>query len=202
MFYWASLKVQSNEIEASEAGVLVLSGKNAAYAEVAAMMTADVVTRVKEISRRLLLACIGLPLFVGGSVAQEQRPRLFRLRRWKLSRQNLSRVAAAAPEIKTVLLKDIGLMVELKRWVAKDATSHGQLVSESDLTDDAIFDRLEGDVQFRSVATALVQRYGYLVPRPNPGSQAARESELIFQARAKSFLQEEEEERSPRDRER
>ena len=159
------------------------------------MMTADVVTRVKEISRRLLLACIGLPLFVGGSVAQEQRPAPVPPSTLELSRQNLSRVAAAAPEIKTVLLKDIGLMVELKRWVAKDATSHGQLVSESDLTDDAIFDRLEGDVQFRSVATALVQRYGYLVPRPNPGSQAARESELIFQARAKSFLQEEEEER-------
>jgi hypothetical protein len=149
------------------------------------MMTADVVTRVKEISRRLLLACIGLPLFVGGSVAQEQRPAPVPPSTLELSRQNLSRVAAAAPEIKTVLLKDIGLMVELKRWVAKDATSHGQLVSESDLTDDAIFDRLEGDVQFRSVATALVQRYGYLVPRPNPGSQAARESELIFQARAK-----------------
>jgi len=63
----------------------VLSGKNAAYAEVAAMMTADVVTRVKEISRRLLLACIGLAIVVGGSVAQEQRPRLFRLRRWNLA---------------------------------------------------------------------------------------------------------------------
>ena len=31
--------------------------------------------------------------------------------------------------------KDSGLMVELKRWVAKDATDHGQIPGESDLSD-------------------------------------------------------------------
>ena len=64
----------------------------------------------------------------------------------ELARENLSRVAASAAEIKTILVKDMGLMVELKRWVAKDATSQGQIISESDLTDDAIFDRLQADV--------------------------------------------------------
>ncbi len=49
-------------------------------------------------------------------------------------------------------------MVELKHWIAKDATDHGQLISDSDLTDEAIFDRLENDIAFRSVATALVQK--------------------------------------------
>ena len=72
-----------------------------------------------------------------------------------LAMQNLSRVAASAAEVKSVLLKDSGLMVELKRWVAKDATDHGQIVSDSDLTDDAMFERLESDVPFRAVATLL-----------------------------------------------
>src|ERR1051326_1428834 len=83
----------------------------------------------------------------------------------ELGRGNLSRVAASAADIKTVLLKDTGLLVELKRWIAKDATGHGQIISDSDLTDEAIFDRLETDVKFRSVATMLVQKYGYLVPK-------------------------------------
>jgi hypothetical protein len=43
-----------------------------------------------------------------------------------LALQNLSRVAASAAEIKAVLFKDAGLMVELKHWVARDATDHGQ----------------------------------------------------------------------------
>ena len=48
----------------------------------------------------------------------------------ELAMQNLSRVAASAAEIKSILLKDSGLLVELKRWVAKDATDHGQFVSD------------------------------------------------------------------------
>jgi len=51
-----------------------------------------------------------------------------------LGRANLSRVAASPERIKAVLVQDPGLMVELKRWVAKDATDHGQIVGESDLT--------------------------------------------------------------------
>ena len=158
-------------------------------------MTANFVRKVEGISKKALLACLGLSLFVHSGSAQEQRPTTIPPSTLELGHENLSRVAASAPEIKAVLLKDTGLLVELKRWVAKDATSHGQIVSESDLTNDAIFDRLEMDVQFRSIATELLQRYGYLVPRLNPGSEAARESELIFQARARSYLQEQEEQR-------
>jgi hypothetical protein len=102
----------------------------------------------------------------------------------ELGRENLSRVAASAGEIKAVLVKDAGLMVALKYWVAKDATEHGQIVSESDLTNDAIFERLEEDAQFRSVATALVQRYGYLLPKLNPESDVAKEHELTLDGAA------------------
>jgi protein involved in polysaccharide export with SLBB domain len=108
----------------------------------------------------------------------------------------MSLVAASATEIKAVLLKDAGLMVELKRLVAKDATDHGQLISESDLTDNAIFDRLESDIRFRSHATLLLQKYGYLVPQVNPESPLAKQQELIMQERVKSLAQEEEEERA------
>jgi polysaccharide biosynthesis/export protein len=107
----------------------------------------------------------------------------------ELSQQNLSRVAASAMDIKAVLLKDIGLMVELKRWVAKDATTHGQVISDADLSDQAIFDRLQSDVQFRSVATILVQKYGYLVPELNPESAAGKQQEFLARERAKWLIQ-------------
>lgn len=101
-----------------------------------------------------------------------------------LAQQNFSRVAASAAEIKAVLTKDAGLMVELKQWVAKDATEHGQVVTDSDLTDEGIFRRLDTDIQFRSIATSLVRRYGYLVPKLNPESDSGREHELVLQQRA------------------
>src|SRR5258706_15665319 len=112
----------------------------------------------------------------------------------ELARQNLSRVAASAADIKAVLLRDTGLLVELKRWIAKDATGHGQIISDADLTDDAVFDRLEIDTEFRSVATILVQKYGDLVPTLNPESQAAKEHELLVKERTKWLAQAQEEE--------
>ena len=95
-----------------------------------------------------------------------------------LGRENMSRVAASAAQIESLLHANPGLMVELKGWVAKDATDHGQLISDSDLTDQAIFDRLESDIQFRSVATRLLQKYGYLLPTLNPDSPQAKEQAL------------------------
>ncbi len=114
----------------------------------------------------------------------------------ELGRQNMARVAAAAGQIVAVLHKDPGLMVELKRWIAKDATDHGQLISDSDLTDEAIFDRLENDLTFRAVATSLVQKYGYLQPTVNPESLAARQQELLMRERVKWVAQDEEAERT------
>src|SRR5690242_21450900 len=95
-----------------------------------------------------------------------------------LSQENLNRVAASASQIRTVLAKDEGLLVELKRWVAKEATDNGQVVDDANLTDQAIFDRLEQDIAFRSVATRLLQRYGYLMPAANPDSDFAKEKEI------------------------
>ena len=105
-----------------------------------------------------------------------------------LAKDNLSRVAASSSQIRVVLVKDAGLLVELKRWIAKEATDNGQLVEDSNLTDQAIFDRLDQDVAFRSVATRLLQRYGYLMPAPNPDSEFGKQQELVLKERARQFV--------------
>jgi len=113
-----------------------------------------------------------------------------------LASQNLKQVAASAAEIKAVLIKDPGLMVELKRWVAKVATDHGQIIGESELSDYAIFDRLGTDVEFRSVATSLIQKYGYLIPKVNPDSDLGKQQQLLLLERTKWIAQAEELERT------
>jgi polysaccharide biosynthesis/export protein len=149
-------------------------------------------------SRRWKTLSIGLVIFFSVltcmAKAQNQRPN--EMPSSELAQENMSFVAASAADIRAVLIKDPGLMVELRRWIAKDATDHGQLVGESDLTKDAIFDRLDNDVKFRSVATLLLQRFGYLVPQVNPESPLAKEQELLVQERVKWITQEEEENRS------
>jgi protein involved in polysaccharide export with SLBB domain len=110
----------------------------------------------------------------------------------ELSRQNMARVAASVGQLVAIFHRDPGLMVELKSWIAKDATDHGQLISDSDLTDEAIFDRLENDITFRSIATALVQRYGFLKPTVNPESPMGQEQQILIRERAKYLAQDEE----------
>lgn len=146
--------------------------------------------------RRLLIAGAGLlfELLLHVSAAFPQQRNNNAVNETDLALQNSSRVAASAAEIKVVLSKDVGLMVELKHWVAKDATDHGQIVGESELSDYTIFNRLETDVQFRSIATALVQKYGYLVPKLNPNSDLAKDQELLRVERAKWIAQAQEEE--------
>src|SRR5579864_8650855 len=107
----------------------------------------------------------------------------------ELAKENLNRVAASAVQIREVLVKDAGLLVELKRWVAKEAADNGQVVEDSDLSDQAIFDRLDHDVLFRSVATRLLQRYGYLLPTTNPDSTAGKQEELVLKERARHLVQ-------------
>ena len=114
-----------------------------------------------------------------------------------LANENYSRVAASSAQIKTVLTGDAGLLVEVKRWVAKDATDNGQVVEDADLSDDAIFSRLDRDLAFRSVATRLLQRYGYLMPSPNPDSDLGKEQEFVLKERARRMVALEMQDNSP-----
>lgn len=142
--------------------------------------------------RAVLVLCLAL-VFCCAARAQDRQQQA-PMPSSELGQENMNLVAASTADIKAVLVKDAGLMVELKRWVAKDATDQGQIVSESDLTNDAIFDRLETDVRFRSVATVLLQRYGYLVPKVNPDSELGKEQDLLVQERVKWLAQDQEEE--------
>jgi polysaccharide export outer membrane protein len=149
-----------------------------------------------KFGRRSEVVCALAALVLFSAVVRAQSQHQTSVSSPELARDNFSQVAASAAQIKTVLVQDPGLMVELKRWVAQDATNQGQIITESDLTEDAIFERLENDVRFRSVATALLQRYGYLVPTVNPESELGKEQELLVQERVKWISQEEEQARA------
>ncbi len=142
------------------------------------------VVRFNSITWPLLLAAL---TFCSAATAQNQEANI--IPRSDLAQENLRRVAASPQQIHAVLIKNPGLIVELKRWVAKDATDHGQMVTDEDLTDQAVFDRLEQDVKFRSIATRLLQRYGYLRPTLNPDSDVAKQQDLLLQARAGQLMQ-------------
>src|ERR1051326_297263 len=106
-----------------------------------------------------------------------------------LAKDNFDLVAASSIQIREILVRDAGLLVELKRWVAKEASDNGQVVQEGNLSEQAIFDRLDQDIKFRSVATRLLQRYGYLMPSPNPESSVAKEEDLVLKERARRLVQ-------------
>src|SRR5579872_5422941 len=106
-----------------------------------------------------------------------------------LAKDNFDLVAASSIQIREILVRDAGLLVELKRWIAKEASDNGQVVQEGNLSEQAIFDRLDQDIKFRSVATRLLQRYGYLMPSPNPESSFAKEEDLVLKERARRLVQ-------------
>src|ERR1700674_5895583 len=143
--------------------------------------------------RAVLLALLCFGAICSTSVSQTRQPSV---QKSDLGRQNMAHVAATVGQLVSILHRDPGLTVELKSWIAKDATDHGQLISDSDLTDEAIFDRLENDISFRSVATALVQKYGYLQPTVNPESALAKQQEFLMQERLKWIAQDEEADRA------
>jgi polysaccharide export outer membrane protein len=102
---------------------------------------------------------------------------------------NLDRVAATAEQILEVVNRDAGLMVELKRAIAEDAGESGQILEESDLSENAVTERLREDLRTRVLATRLLQRYGYLLPKVNPDSELAAEHNLKMRARVQQLEQ-------------
>jgi protein involved in polysaccharide export with SLBB domain len=101
--------------------------------------------------------------------------------------ENLARVAATAEQILAAVNRDSGLMVELKTIYAQEAGMHGQVLEEKDLTDAAVEARLRQDLRLRTLATKLLQRYGYLLPRINPNSDMAEERALYLRQRAQEM---------------
>jgi polysaccharide biosynthesis/export protein len=141
----------------------------------------------------IFLWAMGLGSFAyaqdGGARAAREGASPYRSDSSDLVKENLQRVAASAVQIKAVLIRDAGLLVELKNWVAKEAGDNGQVVEDSAVSDAGVFERLDQDLAFRSVATRLVQRYGYLLPSVNPDSDAAKEQDLVLKERARRLVQ-------------
>jgi len=149
----------------------------------------------KLLGRWLLFGLIGFSLPVSAqsndrqAVPREDSMASRTIEASELAKENLDRVAASTAQVQAVLLKDPGILVELKNWIAKEATENGQVVEDSALTDQAIFERLDRDIKFRSVATRLVQRYGYLLPSANPDSEIAKQQDLILKERVRRLVQ-------------
>ncbi len=114
-------------------------------------------------------------------------------------KDNLDRVAATPEQILEVLNKDSGLMVEFKQLLAQDAGMSGQILEESDLGDLSIADRLRQDLHARTLATRLLRRYGYLLPRINPDSDLAAEHNLELRERSLEIERMSERRRAPRE---
>ena len=98
------------------------------------------------------------------------------------TRDILDRVGASAAEIKEALGKDMASLLELKRWVAKNAADDGQVISDADLTDEAIFDRLRSDAEFRAVATQILNRSNRLSAKQNTDSETGPRPKFSSQA--------------------
>jgi protein involved in polysaccharide export with SLBB domain len=122
----------------------------------------------------------------GAAAAQESAPHEPR-RGEGIVADNLDHVAATVEQILEVLNRDAGLMVELKRVIAQDAGESGQILEESDLSESAITERLREELRTRVLATRLLQRYGYLLPKVNPDSELAAERNLAMRARAQQL---------------
>ena len=99
---------------------------------------------------------------------------------------NLDRVAASDVQILAVVNKEPGLLLELKRVLAQDAAMAGQVLEESELVDSAIAERLRTELRARVLATRLLQRYGFLLPRVNPNANLGPEQKFALQERAQS----------------
>jgi protein involved in polysaccharide export with SLBB domain len=147
---------------------------------------------------RLWVSALILLTFCDGPAAQQVQSQLSgstpastsaKPNSFELDKENSNHVAASPAQIRALLVKDPGLLVELKHIVSKEATLNGQVVDDTDLTDQAIFDRLDESPVFRAQATRLLQRFGYLLPSLNPDSDLGKQQELLQKERARRLVQ-------------
>src|SRR5438105_8237625 len=82
----------------------------------------------KLLGRWLLFGLIGFSLPVSAqsndrqAVPREDSMPSRTIEASELAKENLDRVAASTAQVQAVLLKDPGILVELKNWIAKEAT--------------------------------------------------------------------------------
>jgi polysaccharide export outer membrane protein len=149
----------------------------------------EIVAYLRKVIETLTGCCLAATL-AGAAPPQQQQDipaRTLARPAADILKDNLDRVAATPEQILEVLNKDSGLMVEFKQLLAEDAAMNGQIMEESDLGDVAIADRLHQDLHARTLATRLLRRYGYLLPRINPDSELATERNLELRERSQEI---------------
>jgi polysaccharide biosynthesis/export protein len=140
---------------------------------------------IKQVALVFLGCCLAINL--ASAARPQQRQNVPPRPPADIVKDNLDRVAGTPEQILEALNKDSGLMVEFKQLLAREAGTVGQIVEESDLSDAAIADRLRQDLRTRVLATRLLRRYGYLLPKLNPDSDLAAEHNLVLRERAKEI---------------
>ena len=93
----------------------------------------------------------------------------------------------ALVQVPSPFLDRAGAFDVTERAIAQDAGESGQILEESDLSESAVTGRLREDLRTRVLATRLLQRYGYLLPRVNPDSELAAEHNLAMRARVQQL---------------
>ena len=77
------------------------------------------------VRRRELQALVGIVILLAWPISTFSQTRQTKpVSQSELARQNMAHVAADTQQLALILHRDTGLMVEVKRWIAKDATDH------------------------------------------------------------------------------
>src|SRR5271168_4771795 len=75
-------------------------------------------------------------------------------------------VSLSAATIIDILLREPGLLLEVKRQLVRRAYEQGRLLDPADITDDALFQLLREDNNVRVLATQEIERREYVRAKP------------------------------------
>src|SRR5580658_11337547 len=90
-------------------------------------------------------------------------------------RQAEQTVSLSAEKLITLLQKETGLLLEVKKLLVRKAFEQGRILDSKDLTDDALFRLLREDDNIRVLATQEVTKRRYIQALPTP-EERRRES--------------------------
>src|SRR5580658_10931081 len=105
-------------------------------------------------------------------------------------RQAEQTVSLSAEKLITLLQKETGLLLEVKKLLVRKAFEQGRILEPADLTDEALFRLLREDENIRVLATQEVSRRLYIRALP---TKDERQRELAMRARSITTKEKEEE---------
>ncbi|MGB8989626.1 MAG: hypothetical protein WCC37_23720, partial [Candidatus Sulfotelmatobacter sp.] len=76
------------------------------------------------------------------------------------------KISLAAATISSILRREPGLMLAVKRLLVRQAYEQGQLLDPADLTDDALYQLLIADDNARILATQEIEKREYVRAKP------------------------------------